>query len=313
MLEPMERSVWTGWDATRELFFRVAASGVVPAKLFLPSVPETGTLVARTGQLKLEIVSHCWNYAHLLAYQLSALVNYPPTKLSVTMTVFYTPEDSRTAALLGFFGGIEVPGVTWNWQALEKSHLLRRAIGRNRAALASPADWVWFTDCDMVFHRGCLDTLAERLQGRRDALVHPVEEHCTSLLSGDDPMLTAATGAPGVVEIDLTRFTPQPCEIAKGGMQITHGDVARAAGYCDSISVYQKPVESWHKAHEDRAFRWLLRTGGVGIEFPGVFRIRHAAKGRYDDKPLTGAIRQTIRRGESWIRERWRARERSRL
>src|SRR5688500_1030991 len=81
-----------GWDAAREIFFRVAASGVVPAKLFLPSIPEAGALAARTGHLQLEIVSHCWNYDHLLAYQLTSLVKHPPARLSVTMTVFYTPE-----------------------------------------------------------------------------------------------------------------------------------------------------------------------------------------------------------------------------
>lgn len=263
--------------------------------------------MGRTGHLQLEIVSHCWNYDHLLAYQLSSLVQFPPSRLSVTMTVFHTPEDLRTAALLEYFGAMRVPGVRWNWAALEKSHLLRRAIGRNRAALETKADWIWFTDCDVVFHRDCLDSLADQLQGRRDSLVHPDREHVTSLLPPEDPML-AAGGSPRMVEIDPSRFTERPCEIAKGPMQITHGEVARAAGYCRSIAIYQKPVPSWRKAYEDRAFRWLLGSRGTPIDLPGVYRIRHASKGRYDARPGFGAIRGTIRRIDSWIQERWRAR-----
>lgn len=295
----------TWWDALREVFFRVAASGLVPARWFLPSVPSGEALPARTGPLEIEIVTHCWNYAHLLAYQLSSIAQHPPSKGSVRVTVFYTPEDRSTVALLNFFGGMTVPGVTWNWRPLERPHLLRRAIGRNQAALATPADWIWFTDCDVVFDQGSLDSLIEQLQGRRDALVHPREEHCTPLLAEEDPMLTAAADRPRIVEINRERFTPRSCSVAKGPMQITHGDVARACGYCDSLSVYQTPSDRWRKAYEDRAFRWLLRTQGVGLDIPGVYRIRHASKGRYRKDRPSARLRGGVRRFESWLRERW--------
>ena len=294
------------WDTAQEVFLRVAATGVVPAALFQRLRPSDIEIAARSGHLSLEIVTHCWNYDFLLAYQLSSLVNHPPRRLSVTMTVFYTPEDEGTAGMLEFFGAKTIDGVKWNWQPLEKSKLLRRSIGRNMAAHATDADWVWFTDCDVIFHEGCLDTLGDRLQGRRDPIVHPQQEHCTPLLLHSDPMLTLAAGAPQVVEIDPSRFVvTRTLSQATGPLQITHGDVARAFGYCDALAPYQKPTDRWRKCYEDRAFRWLLRTAGVAVDVPGVYRIRHASKGRYAGSRTGAAVRGSSRRTVAWVLEKF--------
>jgi hypothetical protein len=284
------------------LFFRLAAGGAVPARWFERGLPPPEARAARTGHLTLEIVSHCWNYSHFLAYQLSSLVNFPPTWLSVTMTVFYSPEDRRTASLLAFFEKIEVPGVTWNWQPLPKDRLFRRAIGRNQAALATQADWVWFTDCDLMFRDGCLDVLADQLQGRRDALLYPREERCTSLLADDDPMLSASHRQPQVLDIDASQFATQYPSRATGPLQIAHGDVCRAVGYCNALKFYQEPSDSWCKAHEDRAFRWLLGTQGTPLDIPGVYRIKHVYKGRYTGNAATTRARSGVRRVQSWLR-----------
>ena len=120
--------------ALHGLFLRFAAGGWIPASWFLKDMPSEAERAAKTGALKVEIVSHCWQYAHLLAYQLSSLVHHTPTKLEVTMTVFYCEEDAETVELLEYFGGIDVPGVTWNWRALSRQRLFRRSIGRNIAA-----------------------------------------------------------------------------------------------------------------------------------------------------------------------------------
>ncbi|HUG98224.1 MAG TPA: glycosyltransferase family A protein [Gammaproteobacteria bacterium] len=290
-------------DAVELWFLRLAAGGLVPARWFLPSPPAEQDLAARTGRISLEIVSHCWGYAHMLAYQLSSLVLHPPARLDVTMTVFYAVEDEDTVALLEFFGTRTVPGVTWNWRVLDKGRLFRRAIGRNLAARETACDWVWFTDCDVLFHAGCLDGLASALQGRRDALVFPREEHISALLKPSDEMLNAARSAPRVVDIDVGRFTAQQRDRATGPLQITHGDIARACGYCANLRVYQQPSSGWAKAHEDRAFRWLLRTRGQPVDVPGVYRIRHLSKGRYRGGRLANLIRTTIRRIQARLRE----------
>lgn len=286
-----------------EHFFRFAASGLIPAQRYLPKLPAAADMPARTGRLAIEIVSHCWNYAHLLAYQLSSLVLHAPTKLNVRMTVFYCPEDEATVRLLRFFEGKEPPGVTWNWRPLERPQLLRRAIGRNRAALATTADWVWFTDCDVLFHRDCLDSLAQQLQGRSDLLLYPKTEYCTHMLAESDPMLQRG-GAPGLREIDPSRFSPLSHDKATGPLQITHGDIARQTGYCNAIGVYQQPALRWRKTYEDRAFRWLLRTQGNPIDIPGLHRIKHVEKGRYHQSRMVTVIRQSVRRAQAWMRRR---------
>ena len=291
---------WT--DAITGYYLRFAATGAIPARWYLPSLPPVEQRASKTGELQLEIVSHCWNYAHFLTYQLSSLVNFPPTRLTVKMTVFYAQEDIRTVAVLKYFGAIEVPGVTWNWQALPRERLFRRSIGRNKAALESTADWIWFTDCDLLFREDCLDVLSEQLQGRQDALVYPRQERVTSMLADSDPMLDIDE-EPRVIDIEADRFTVSERGRATGPLQIVHGDVARAAGYCDTLKHYQKPSPTFAKCYEDRAFRWLLRSDGVALDVPGVYRVRHIHKGRYTGSTASNNIRSAIRRTTWWPKD----------
>lgn len=292
------------YDKLRLAFFKLAAAGWIPAHWFEPDLPPVSQRAARTGRLSLEVVSHCWNYSHFLVYQLSSLVTFAPSKMDVTMTVFYCPEDQKTQALLSFFEGQKVPGVTWNWRPLPKAELFRRGIGRNRAALETQADWVWFTDCDLMFREGCLDTLTDVLQGRRDALIFPEEERTTDLLAEDNPMLTAAASEPKVLDINTASFTVKRPSKATGPLQIAHGDVCRAVGYCRRIGLYQEPVEQFAKCHEDRAFRWLVKSQGTPLPIPGVYRIRHIHKGRYTGGKTSNRLRTRLRVLQSWWRDR---------
>lgn len=287
-------------SALKGYYYRLAASGLVPRTWHERRLPPEDLRQARTGRLNLEVVSHCWRYARFLQYQLSSLALFPPGDLDLTMTVYYAEEDAETRQLLERFSAVQVPNVHWNWQALSKESLFRRAIGRNHAALASQADWLWFTDCDLMFRAGCLDGLATVLQGRRDALVFPAVEYCTPLLSDDDPSLNPDPARQLVADIDMHLFSARKRSRATGPLQIVHGDVARACGYCDAITYYQKPATQWQKAHEDRALRWLLGSQGLPLDIPGVYRLRHASKGRYTGNPwmnrLRGALRAVVSR-----------------
>ena len=285
-------------------FLRFAAGGTVPASWFQASLPSLDERSAKTGALTIEVVSHCWKYAHLLNYQLSSLVKFPPTECSVIMTVYYAREDDNTSALLDYFGAMDIQNVTWNWCELPPNKLFRRAIGRNDAAKKSKADWVWFTDCDLMFRDGCLDTLNQLLQGRKDALVFPRQERITALLAEEDPMLAFDKTNIEPADIDASQFSISERGRATGPLQITHGDVARAAGYCEALTYYQRPSAKWCKAYEDRAFRWLLRSQGVPLDIPSVYRIRHVFKGRYTGSKVNSGMRKTLRKFTSWVTEK---------
>ncbi len=267
--------------------------GVKPGWLY--ELPPVEDQPSERPVTEIEVVSHCWNYAHLLQYQLSSLVLAPPQTVDVRMTVCFCPADQRTAELLAFFSAQTVPRVSWNWIPLAREALLRRVVGRNVAAKRSRADWVWFTDCDVVFADCCFDTMASRLAGRADRLIYPQEERTTRMLAADDPVLTVSRENLAVRGVDFERFMVQRPRQATGPLQITRGDVARRWGYCDRVSCYQRTTDRWRKTYEDRVFRWLLGTPGVPLDLPGIYRIKHVEKGRYQ-KGWWSRLRSQIRR-----------------
>ena len=287
------------FDGLKEFLLRFAASGYFPAKVFIKNQPVKQQLAIVNDNIKLEIVSHCWNYARFFVYQLSSLVKYPPTNMQVRFTVFYSAEDVATTKLLQHFQGIVVPNVEWNFQCLPTPLLLRRAIGRNHAAKNTAADWIWFTDCDTVFHENCLDALEQQLKGRQDILVFPDTMLATPLLTEEDPMISAGKDKTELMEVDTSKFKPKKFDRATGPIQIVHGDAARACGYCDDLPVYQTPKFRWTKTYEDRAVRWLLGTQGTPIQVPNLLVIRHAEKGRYKEDSKLSLLRKTIRRIKS--------------
>ncbi len=283
------------YDGALGIGLRMAASGLLPAAWFRAAIPAVAARKAVEDAPTLEIVTHCWQYAHTLAYQLSSLVNYPPTRLKVVMTVFYAESDTATQRLLDFIQSHHVPTVEWNWQPLPEGQLFRRGIGRNRAALSTRADWIWMTDCDIVFHEGCLDSLANKLRGCRAILVYPREERTTVMLDASAPLLQNGQRVQ-LVDIEKADFQLHTRDRAKGAYQIIHGDVARAIGYCDGLSLYQTPAQHWCKCYEDRAFRWLVGTQGEPLDVANVYQIRHVEKGRYKRGSHWSRIRSWIRR-----------------
>lgn len=281
-------------------FFRLITKNIVPASWYRRPIPAISERHCKKGFLTLELVSHCYKYSNMLVYQLSSFVNFPPKDMSVTVTVFYTPEDKETQKTLAFFGEIEVENVTWNWQAIELGKLVRRTIGRNQAALSTQADWVWFTDCDIIFHENCLDSLAKRLQENTTTLLFPEKIQVTAILEDSDPMLKAKA-EPQVLDIDTGSFETHSRRKAIGPYQIVHGDVARAIGYCDKVRTFQTESDRWRKCYEDTIFRWLVGTDGVPIDIKGVFQIRHVQKGRYEKESKISDLRIATRK----IQKKW--------
>ena len=277
--------------------FRLVIKHIIPVSFFRKPLPNLDQRHQKTGHLSLELVSHCWQYSNMLVYQLSSFVNNPPKDLTLTVTLFYSEEDTDTKKTLDFFSKISVPNVIWNWQATEKHQLFRRGIGRNSAALSSKADWLWFTDCDIIFHENCLDSLAKQLQEKTDSLFFPREIQVTDMLEEDDPILQA-NAQPQVIDIKTGSFKSHARTKAIGPYQIVHGDVARAIGYCDNIRIFQTESDRWRKTYEDTAFRWLLGTDGTPIDIDSVFQIRHIKKGRYNEDSKMADLRIATRKAQ---------------
>ncbi len=281
------------WVANQ--FYTKLVGKLIPAKWFGFEIPQQHELSMPGNKPHLEIVSHCWQYAHMWSYQISSLLNFPPQSLSVTYTLYYADEDEKTQAMVDAFSDITVPNVTWNWNRLPKESIFRRAIGRNQAALNSTADWLWFSDCDLIFHRDCLDTLAGFLSTKQTGLLYPAYEGITDMLPSDHPMIDEDSERELPNDIDTSLFYRNDITKAKGAFQIVHGDVARAAGYCNKLSLYQQPDNRWRKTYEDTVFRNLIGYEGEPVEIPNLYRIRHVAKGRYTKDSNISELRSKIR------------------
>jgi len=285
----------------RNQFYNRIVGSLLPLSWFAPKAPRPAELSLSSQPLKLQIVSHCWNYAHLSLFQLSSLVNYPPKDCELVYTLYYAEEDAGMKALVEKFSKLQVPNITWDWQVLRKGELFRRAIGRNKASLASTADWIWFADCDLIFHEGCLDSVAAAVAGKRTGLVFPDHEGITELLPPEHPMLNQTVSESGTVDVDSSLFQHNKISKAKGAFQIVHGDLARAVGYCGSISAYQEPTDHWRKTYEDTVFRRVIEYDGEAVNVKNLFRIRHAEKGRYTKGTRLSTFRKRLRKATDTV------------
>ncbi len=277
-------------------FYGRMVGSVIPVSWVAPKPLRADELSIADGRLTFEIVSHCWQYSHMLIYQLSSLYNHPPQSMDVTYTLFYCAEDTGTAALVRHFDQIDIPNVGWNWQPLAKEQLFRRAIGRNLAASSTTANWVWFSDCDTIFHEHCLETVATALQQMQEPLVFPCRERITMMLPLSDDLFSRDNTQIEPLDIDTEMFEHNDITKAKGAFQIVHGDVCRQLGYCRTIKRFQTPTERWRKTFEDTVFRKLIGSQGKPIDVEGLYRIRHIDKGRYAENSSLTTVRQQIRK-----------------
>lgn len=231
--------------------------------------------------MKVELVSHCWNYGRLLTFQLSSIYLYPPRDVDLTCTVFYASDDLNTVRVLDFFHSLSWPDkVRLRRWPLPMPRLTRRAIGRNLAALATRADWVWFTDCDHLFREGTFDTLPGQVATVDNVLVYPRITWLQHNHAAGDRLIEQLSHGPRVIDVDPREFRQTRNRRAIGGVQIARGDVLRAQGYCRERSERLRPSNRWTRCVEDQTFRHTLKTSGTSIALPGVYRIRHSVAGR---------------------------------
>jgi hypothetical protein len=226
--------------------------------------------------MKLEIVSHCWQYARLLRYQLSSLVLYPPRRLDLLMTVFFTEHDQETAALVSHFSRLPPAGnlVIRGWN-LAPEKLRRREVGRNLAALTTTADWIWFADCDYFYGENALDALPDQVRSINGPLVFPREVLASDNHALGEVLVRRPFDPQEIVSVNPADFALHRYRSAIGGIQIVRGSVARRVGYCAASRNQNRPAHQWIPTKSDLGFRRSLQTMGIPIDLPDVFRIRH--------------------------------------
>lgn len=232
--------------------------------------------------MNLHIVSHCWRYPRLLCYQLSSLVMHPPQRVHTICTVFHALEDTDTVDMLAFFRQQRTPStILWDFRTLPPENLCRRAIGRNHIAKTTPADWVWFADCDYVFGEGCIDAMPEQLASVDGPLAFPRIAHRSKTHELGDWAIRQVDwlGLRCVLPEDYTPYTNRR---AIGGIQIARGDVCREKGYLDGHAKFQRPAKRWRRTHCDTAFRRSIGSRGQAIHLPNLYHIRHSQRGRKD-------------------------------
>lgn len=199
------------------------------------------------------------------------------------MTVFFAKEDPDTAAVIEYFGRIHAQNVHWQFHSLRKEMLFRRSIGRNHAALATSADWIWFADADMCFRNGCLDSLATQAPSIDAELIFPrlikiSRDHATG-----DAALDRVSDSPCLLDINPMDFVDHAYRQAVGGVQIVRGDTARRLGYCRDFAIFQFPLPRIGDSRDDVAFRCSLGTEGQPINLLELYRLRHDRHGPKDE------------------------------
>ena len=136
-----------------------------------------------------------------------------------------------------------------------REQLFRRSIGRSAARATQALDLVHRRRHRVLQDLPWIGGVAGK--GRHTGASE--NDTRTSLLPDDHEILRQGRAAPAVRDVPIQEFRPYNGihDKAKGSFPITHGDMARAFGYCESIGLYQRPAARWRKTYEDRAFRWL--------------------------------------------------------
>ena len=237
----------------------------------------------------IEIVTHCWagryaHYAYALNYQLSSLVLHPSEHLS-KVTICCCNTDRLVDYVLQFF----FDKLPLKIIPMKLSMLGRRSIGRNMAALSTSADIIWHTDCDHIFHEGCLDYVATvawpnwaPMIFARQIMIHQ------DWITGD--VALAKSVRPCVIDIDPSEFVHKKYNRAIGGVQIVQGDYAREYGYLRDNPRWQSPytgLRGFDSCTCDKAYRRFIQERPenntiIPVNIPGLYRLRHTQTTHHD-------------------------------
>jgi hypothetical protein len=227
----------------------------------------------------IDVVSHCYaghcpHYAWALEMQIQSLEREAiQGGVDLTLWVCHSPKDKLTVNAMEH---VSIECLKLRRGELPIEYLGRRAIGRHEVAVRTKADFVWFSDVDQVFVDGVFSRLVEWDWPEDVTMVYPkeIQIHRTHKL-GDKRLAER--------RFDRADFVPKRYNRAIGGAQIVRGDFARRYGYLGNSPRWTKPTSGGFASCKcDIAYRKHCREHGriVGIDLPGVYRLRHSVNGR---------------------------------
>lgn len=197
--------------------------------------------------MKMQIATHCWSFVNLhyavfLRAQLSSLVANPPHRdLDWGISVVYDPTDHTTVVEVE--RAAPLLGKRLTPVSLPRESCWRRCIGRDLVAKQNEdADLVWFTDCDYLFHSGCLELIWQWWETyNKPTMIWPTSYSANKDVGYIDNWWEQILYRPGLVLPNPTRFTEYKCPRAIGGVQIVAGEYLRQFGYLRDDPVWQQP------------------------------------------------------------------------
>jgi hypothetical protein len=207
-----------------------------------------------------------------------------PPAVDHVIEVRYCNDDEATEAVVDDFAILLGTRIILSPMS-PPERLFRRAIGRNEAALSSQSDLVWFTDCDYLFGKFCLDGL---WQAWNDLTVFAsilFPEQIMTMRSHAEGDWLVEQNLQGLPAVSPDLFKPQRVHRAFGGIQIVPGSLARKHGYLDGHRRYQQPAATpFPNFHDDVAYRKTSLQYGptVSIDIPDIFRLRHSRSTYYN-------------------------------
>ncbi len=225
----------------------------------------------------IELVSHCYaethpHFAYCLQAQLLSIRHNRPN-CGVKVTVCCIESDTKT---------VEVIQAEEDWVSPlymnTVEELGRRAVGRNRAALFTAADIIWFTDVDHLFVDNVLDDLCKFEWPEYTTMIYPKDIMISkNHKTGDLQSMLARNGWSHC--FNKKDFIPKHYWKAIGGVQIIKGAFARNHGYLNNTKwmtcFNKKPFGDFK---DDMAYRKFHADHGIiqGVDLPGVYRLRHS-------------------------------------
>lgn len=238
----------------------------------------------------IEIVTHAYagdlpQFAVFLQAQLSSLLRYA-SSTPVTVTVCYSLADTAIAQVVDRHRNTMIGWLQLNPMPMSEPELFRRCIGRNRAALATEADVVWFADVDHCFGPQCLNELWDIFQElgtdpHEPTLVWPERLCIHRDHETGDRFWQQHLNNQGIIEINPSDFVDKGYHSAIGGVQIVKGTFARQYGYLDGNAKWQQPRtdgKPFGDFRDDVRFRSFCLSKGPGLQvpIPNLYRLRHS-------------------------------------